>query len=811
MIQKINSTFVLNTEKTTYAFRVMETGQLEHLYYGAKIRSMEGHETAGILVERHAFQPGTNVILNPDHDTFTLNDICQELSGSGRGDTGEAAIELIFPDGCQTIDWIYDKFEIQDGRHDLEGKTLPGAHVLEEKQRLEENEKKTVAGVQTLNIYLKAKNENVTALLQYFVWEDSNVITRKLYLKNTGEQPVEIRKAMSGQLDFADHDFRLSSFHGAWTREMEKADMLLTPGGYRGGSRTGNSSADTNPFFMLARPSATEDTGLVYGMNLIYSGSHEEAISVNIFGKTRVLWGIQREGFTYRLDGGRIFEAPEAVMTVSKNGYNGMSHNMHKFVRDHVLTGKWAKKERPVLLNSWEAAYFKISESKLLNLAEAASEVGVELFVMDDGWFGERNDDKHSLGDWDVNKKKLPHGIKGLADKVKKLGMSFGLWVEPEMVNVESKLYMEHPEWVLQHIAEDHAEGRNQRVLDLVNPEVQKWLIETMSKVFSSGDISYVKWDMNRNMSDIYSPYLKKEGRPQGETVLRYMQGLYACMAELTKRFPDILFEGCASGGNRFDLGILSYFPQIWGSDDTDAICRAEIQNGYSYGYPLSCVSAHVSSAPNHQTLRVTPLETRFDVAAFGSFGYELYLADASKDEKEKIKSQIETYKKYRSVFFQGDFYRGRSYQGNLSNGYELRGNLMEWTVISEDQRTAVCLILQKEQVPNMQQLRLYPKGLLENQKYHFTNIPQRVNLKMFGDLVNTVAPVHVKQDSMTHDLLAKFVKPDGETEDLYAYGDSMMENGIPLSPAYSGTGFNEKTRVFGDFTSRLYFIQATN
>ena len=488
-----------------------------------------------------------------------------------------------------------------------------------------------------------------------------------------------------------------------------------------------------------------------------------------------------------------------------------MSQRLHHFIREHIIRGTWQKKERPILLNSWEASYFDISEKKLLKLAKEAKEVGIELFVMDDGWFGERMDDSSSLGDWEANAKKLPGGLKGLSDKIRGLGLQFGIWVEPEMVNVKSKLYVAHPDWTIEIPGQPHSEGRNQRILDLGRREVQDYIIESMSKVFSSADISYVKWDMNRTFSDYYSTALPPER--QGEVAHRYVLGLYRCMKELTERFPEILFEGCAAGGNRFDLGILCYFPQIWGSDDTDALCRAEIEENYSYGYPLSAVSAHVSACPNHQTLRNTPLETRFQVACFGSFGYECNLCDMKKEEKEAMKEQIALYKKWRKVLQHGTFYRGRSFYDGTQSGMggsvlaDEAGNQMEWTCVSEDGTKAVGMLMQKLVVPNMQQQTYYPKGLLPDVRYHFYNRKLKYNIKEFGDLVNTVSPVHIKQDSLTHQVLSKLVKMDGETEDFHAYGDTLMYGGVHVSPAFGGTGYNDKVRHYPDFASRLYFM----
>lgn len=418
------------------------------------------------------------------------------------------------------------------------------------------------------------------------------------------------------------------------------------------------------------------------------------------------------------------------------------------------------------------------------------------MFVVDDGWFGRRNDDTSSLGDWVPNTKKLPGGLSRLAKKITDLGLSFGIWVEPEMVSVDSDLYRKHPDWTIEIPGKPHAEGRNQRILDLGRREVQEYIIASMTKVFSSAPVSYVKWDMNRTFSDYYSQSLP--AAQQGEVAHRYVLGLYRCMEELTRRFPEILFEGCAAGGNRFDPGILCYFPQIWGSDDTDACCRADIQTNYSYGYPLSTVSAHVSACPNHQTLRRTPLTTRFAVAAFAVLGYECNFCDCTREELEEIRAQIALYRKWRSVLQQGTFYRGRTFAD---------GNLTEWTCVSEDQTQAVGMLMQKLAEPNTQFHAYYPKGLAKEKRYHFTNRALTYSILEFGDLVNTVAPVHIRPDSVTHHLLAKFVKMDGEKEDFCAYGDALMYGGVHLHPAFGGTGYDENVRYFPDFASRLYLM----
>lgn len=794
MITVENQLFSLHTRHTSYLFRVMETGHLEHLYYGRKI-----HPAIDGLMEQHAFAPGNTNIYDSEHLQFSLEDACLEMSSFGKGDIREPFVELTLSDGSETSDFLFEKFEQGTGKEEFE--TLPGSYD-------ESGE------VEWLGVTLRDKNSGVILELHYYVYEDCDVITRSAKLINESGDVVKLNRLMSLQLDLEPSDYVFITFHGAWAREMGRTDVRLVPGKYVNASYTGTSSSRDNPFVMLGKEHTTEDAGECFGFNLIYSGNHYEAAEVGSFGKVRIVSGINPQSFCFTLESGESFEAPEAVMTYASDGYNAMSQNMHRFVREHIVRGTWKKKERPVLLNSWEAAYFDINERKLLSLAKAGKEAGIELFVMDDGWFAKRDNDTRSLGDWQPNPKKLPGGLKGIADKIKAIGMDFGIWVEPEMVNVDSDLYRSHPDWVIEIPGKAHSEGRNQRIFDLIRKDVQDHIIEEMGRVFSSADISYVKWDMNRTFSDYFSQSIRPER--QGEVAHRYVMGLYRCMRELTKRFPDILFEGCAAGGNRFDLGMLCYFPQIWASDDTDALCRAEIQTGYSYGYPMSVISAHVSGCPNHQTLRTTPLETRFAVAAFGLLGYECNFCDLKKEESEAIKAQIILYKKWRSVLQQGIFYRGRSFTGNgRENAFGKNSvlwnddsNVTEWTCVSPDQSKAVGFVMQKLVVPNTQFGYYKPQGLCEEKKYHFYNRSLKYNVKEFGDLVNTVSPVHIRQDSIAHNLVAKFVKMDGEKENITAYGDTLMYGGVKLKPAFSGNGYNENVRYFQDFGARMYFME---
>lgn len=777
MIRKLSNTFVLDTENTTYCFKLLPTGQLEHLYYGGKI-DIDSEEEAEALVEKHAFAPGNTNIYDQEHPEYSLEDMRLEMSSYGKSDIREPFIDIEFADGCLSTDFVYESSTVTEGKKPLA--TMPSSY--------EDN-----GIVDELTIVLREKEYGLKLELHYSVFENRDVISRYSKLFNSGDSAINLVRLMSNQVDFETNEYILTTFNGGWAREMNRNDFTVTAGKHVNYSYTGSSSSRANPFVMLSKESTSEDYGDCYGFNLVYSGNHYEAVEVNTFGKTRFVQGINPQSFKFTLEPGDEFEAPEAVMTYSDKGYNGMSQRMHEFVRQCIVRGVWKDKVRPVLLNSWEAAYFDINESRLLKLAKAGKEVGIEFFVMDDGWFGERNDDKSSLGDWYVNKKKLPNGVDGLCKKINDLGLDFGLWVEPEMVNVNSNLYRQHPDWVMEIPGKHHTEGRNQRILDFANPEVVDYMTRQMASVFSSANIKYIKWDMNRIFSDYYSQYLSADR--QGETAHRYILGLYKMMKDLTEQFPEILFEGCAAGGNRFDLGILSFFPQIWASDDTDALYRVNGMTGYSYGYPMSTVSAHVSACPNHQTLRTTPLTTRFNVAAFGVCGYECNLCDMKKEDLEEIAQQIQTYKNWRETLQFGSFYRGRN------------DNVHEWTCVSKDKERAVGMIMQELVQPNSQFEQYTPKGLDAKTKYDFSNRDLRYNIKNFGDLVNTAAPIHVKPDSLVHNVLAKFVTMPGEKEEYTARGSVLM-GGVKLHQSFAATGYSDKTRYFQDFGSRIYFME---
>ncbi len=795
MITVKDSCMFLHTNNTTYSFGVMPTGHLEHFYYGKRISGSDStglHTVDAGLREQNEFVCGNSIAYDKTHSGICLEDKALEFSGYGNGNINEPSIEMQYADGSITNDFVYVSYTIVKGKKKLQ--TLPSANGNKD-------------NCEQLIITLKEKEHEVYVYLTYSVYEDTDIIVKSAIVENKMKESATLLRLMSNQLDFCEGKFVFHTFNGSWATEMHHNTTPLSGSRLVNSTYVGTSSNRANPFTMLATPQTSENFGDCYGLNLVYSGNHYTSVEQSSYGKVRLVSGINPQSFSWNLKPNSQFEAPEAVLTYSADGFNGMSKNMHKFVRQFIVRGTWQYKERPILLNSWEACYFNINEKKLLTLAKAGAKVGIELFVMDDGWFGHRDDDTSSLGDWDVNKKKLPGGIERLAQKVNNLGMDFGIWVEPEMVNEDSECYKKHTNWVIANPNRTQSLGRNQMILDLCNPEVQQYIIDEMTKVFSSGNISYVKWDMNRIISDSYSQYLNPE--QQGEFFHRYYIGLYHVLNTLMSNFPDILFEGCASGGNRFDLGMLCYFPQIWGSDDTDAHERVQIQLGYSYGYPQNTVTAHVSSCPNHQTLRNTELESRFNVATFGNLGYEFNLSDLSATELDAIKEQVKTYKQWRKTLQFGQFYREKTdiMGTNLSCG-DIDGTI-SWTIVDQNKKNAVGFTYRALTRPNNFFMCYKAMGLEPQTQYHFYNKEFKRNIKEFGSLINMASPVHIKEGSVAQSVAEKFVKLGGDKEDAILYGDRLMNAGYKTKQAFGGNGFNDKTRIYKDFASRLYFMEA--
>lgn len=802
--------FILETKSTQYAMCVRPDGHLEHLYYGGRSQDGGDLNTVGLwdaARDRSLFETGNAIALDGG---LTLESMLQELSSTGKGDVSEPFVCMTHANGSTTCDFVYESYEIKTGRDELE--ELPcaverggvmsgsaGAADGQQSRQAVDGQTDTADGVTQLIITLWDKFYRQKLELIYVTWDDCDVITRSARLTNESENVERVDRLMSMQIDMRMYqEYDMIHFGGAWAREMHRSVHPVRQGRVAVSSSTGTSGSRANPFFMVAEHGSSEERGECYGFNLIYSGDHMESCEQNSYGRMRILSGINPESFTFVLEPGQTLQSPEAVMTYSDAGFGGVSSRMHAFVRRHIVRGCWADRERPVLLNSWEAAYFDINEKKLLKLAKEAKKCGIELFVMDDGWFGHRDDDTSSLGDWQENRSKLPGGVKQLADKINALGLEFGIWVEPEMVNEDSNLYRAHPEWAVRVPGQSHAEGRHQMLLDLTNKEVRDHIVEAMTKVFSSANISYVKWDMNRIMSDRYSQTLPPER--QGEFGHRYVLGLYDIMGRLTKRFPEILFEGCAAGGNRFDLGILCYMPQIWASDDTDARERLEIQTGYSYGYPMSVVSSHVSGCPNHQTLRVTPLETRFGVAAFGVLGYECNLCDMKKKDLEAIKEQVEFYKRHRRTLQFGEYHRMEN--GTVS---DLMRNVYQFMTVAQDGSEAVACYYEDQVIPNYTYKHLRTKGLDESAVYVMEGRNLQYSVKIMGDLINTVTPVHVKPDSLTQSAIDKVVKLPGEKECVKASGAVLNRVGVNLAPGFAGTGYNDQTALWTEHGLRLY------
>ena len=679
MITVENQLFSLHTRHTSYLFRVMETGHLEHLYYGRKI-----HPAIDGLMEQHAFAPGNTNIYDSGHPQFSLEDTCLEMSSLGKGDIREPFVELTLSDGSETSDFLFEKFEQGTGKEEFE--TLPGSYD-------ESGE------VEWLGVTLRDKNSGVILELHYYVYEDCDVITRSAKLINESGDVVKLNRLMSLQLDLEPSDYVFTTFHGAWAREMGRTDVRLVPGKYVNASYTGTSSSRDNPFVMLGKEHTTEDAGECFGFNLIYSGNHYEAAEVGSFGKVRIVSGINPQSFCFTLESGESFEAPEAVMTYASDGYNAMSQNMHRFVREHIVRGTWKKKERPVLLNSWEAAYFDFTGDTIVDLAKEAASLGIDMVVMDDGWFGKRNDDNSSLGDWQVNEKKLGGSLADLITRVHEQGVKFGIWIEPEMVNEDSDLYWAHPDWAIRIPGKKPVRSRNQLLLDFSRKEVRDCVFDQISAVLDQGKIDYVKWDMNRSMADVYAGNLSYD----------YVLGVYDFLEHLCSRYPDLLLEGCSGGGGRFDAGMLYYSPQIWCSDNTDAINRTRIQYGTSFFYPVSAMGAHVSAVPNHQTGRVTSFHTRGVTAMAGTFGYELNPALLSDEEKQQIREQIKTYKKYETLINEGTYWR-------LSDPFT--DEIAAWMFVSEQQDHALVSVVRLMAEANQATVYVRLRGLKPDTVY---------------------------------------------------------------------------------------------
>lgn len=771
MITVDNDIFRLDTAKTTYMFRKTKFGHLEHLYYGGRI---DPADAGGVVGQKRTIPVGSSVVYDDSDGLYSLDNMFLEWSDNGRGDYRVSPSELKMPDNSFVSDFVYASHRVCDGS--IAMKTLPSAY----------------GGDETLVIRLRDTVYDLFLELYYTVYSEADVITRRTVLINECGEPVVIRRLMSMMADLRDEGFKMLTLDGSWIKEANAHVRPVEYGVLVNSSVTGASSNRHNPGFILAERDADEDSGKVYGFNLVYSGNHFSCVEKSPMDIVRVQTGINPHCFEWELSAGEEFETPEAVMTFSGLGYNGMSRNMHRFVNEHIVCGAWKNRERPVLLNSWEAFFFDYNESRLLGLAKSAKELGIELFVLDDGWFSNRNDDRAGLGDYTVNTKKLPKGIKAFADKIRSLGLEFGLWFEPEMVNPDSELYRNHPEYAVKHPRRKPVLGRNQLVLDLCRKEVRDYIVQNVSAVLDEAEVSYVKWDMNRHIAENISECVKN----QGEFYHRYIMGLYDVLSRFFTPRSHILLESCSSGGNRFDLGMLCFSPQIWCSDNTDPVERLKIQGGLSYLYPPSTMGAHVSRSPHQQTLRKTPLAAGFHAAAFGCLGYELDLRRLTPEEKKDIAAQIEFYKKYRGVFQYGNFSR-------IKTG---KDNRVVWQTVSGDGNTALTGMFQTMAKPADSTDVLVVKGLNKG-RYRVKTRPQPMYIERFGALMKHVLPVDLNPDGAIMRMANRHYTLEGCVEE-YECSSEALASGIPLCDQFLGTGYNEKVRMMGDFGSDLYVTE---
>lgn len=681
------SSFILQTEKSTYIMQIQRQKFLSHVYWGGKILN-PNVEAMVKAAGRASFSATT------DGDSqFSLDAMPNEYPAYGNSDLRMPAYQVQLENGSRITDFAYEGYEIVKGKPTLKG--LPSVYA--------EGGEEAV----TLLITLKDALTGLKLILSYTVMKGFDAIFRSAHFLNEGKKSLKLLRALSMSMDFDSYDFDMITLSGSWARERHEVRRALVNGTQSIESRRGASGHSENPFMALVSKNAGEDRGEAYGFSLIYSGNFLASVEVDQYKTARVAMGINPFDFSWTLEPGEEFYTPEAVMVYSNAGIGEMSRTYHRLYRSRLARGKYKYAERPVVINNWEATYFDFNEEKLRELAKEAAALGIELLVLDDGWFGKRNSDTSSLGDWFVNEEKLPGGLKGLADAVKEEGMKFGLWFEPEMVSPDSRLYEAHPDWCL-HVPDRFRNlGRNQLILDFSREDVQEAIITMLSDILGSADISYVKWDMNRNITDIGSELLPADR--QMETAHRYILGVYRVMEEITAKFPQVLFESCSGGGGRFDPGILYYMPQNWTSDDTDAVERLKIQYGTSLVYPVSAMTAHVSAVPNHQTGRVTSLEFRGDVAMAGNFGYELDAAKLSGEEKETVKAQISAYKRLRKLIQYGDFYR-------LLSPFE--GNHTAWMFVSEDKKEAVVFFYRVLNTPNDALYRFSLAGLSEELAY---------------------------------------------------------------------------------------------
>lgn len=671
--------FTLTTAHTTYQMQADAQGYLLHLYYGVRTA---GEMDYLLNYGDRGFSGNPNSAGNDR--TYSLDALPQEYPSLGTGDFRNYALNIENADGSQCCNPVYITHEIAAGKYTLKG--LPFV-------RAEENE------AETLKIILEDPVTKVELHLLYGVLEKEDIITRSVIIKNAGKAPVTVKKAQSACLDFLHGDYDLIKFYGRHAMERNMERMPVSHESTRIGSRRGTSSHQYNPGVILAGKNTNEDSGSCYGMLFVYSGNFLVEAEKDQYDQTRIQMGLTDELFAYPLEAGAEFTAPEVILSYTNKGLSRLSQQYHHCIMNHICQGKYVHANRPVLINSWEAAYFDFTGDTIVELAKEAKALGIDMVVMDDGWFGKRNDDNSSLGDWYVNEEKLGGTLTKLIERVNAEGVKFGIWIEPEMVSEDSDLYREHPEWAITIPGRKPVRSRNQLVLDFSRKEVRDEIFKRICAVLDQGNVEYIKWDMNRSLADIYAPNVTYD----------YVLGVYDFLEKLTNRYPDILIEGCSGGGGRFDAGMLYYTPQIWCSDNTDAINRTRIQYGTSFFYPVAAMGSHVSAVPNHQTGRVTSMHTRGVAAMSGTFGYELNPALLNAKEKAEIRAQLAQYREYQELIREGDYYR-------LSNPFQ--DNFAAWMVVSDDRSKALVSVIRLTAEANPPAAYVTLKGMEEDAFY---------------------------------------------------------------------------------------------
>ena len=701
----------LQTENTTYQMGVSELGHLLHLYYGAKIKG----DMSCLLTYYDRGFSGNPYEAGSDR-TISMDALPQEYPCYGMGDYRSVAFNMRDEQGVFGVHLKYKEHHKTEGKYDIVG--LPAVYAKEEE-------------AYTVEVMLEDEEAKIEVILKYGVLPKLDVITRSVVVRNVGDTKRYISKVYSSTLDFLTGEFDLLHFHGRHNMERMMERVPVIHGNQSFGSKRGTSSHQHNPFFILAEKDTTEEFGSCYGMSFLYSGNFRFEVEKDQYNQTRIQMGLLDEMFDYELNPGEEFYAPEVAMAYSKEGLTQLSQIYHKLIRYHVCRGAYKETRRPILINNWEATYFDFNGEKIVNIARQASELGVEMLVLDDGWFGKRDDDNSGLGDWYVNEKKMNGTLAEVSNKVHEMGMKFGLWIEPEMVNEDSDLYRTHPDWAFIIPGRKPIRSRNQLVLDFSRKEVVDYIFNQIATVIDSAQIEYIKMDMNRSICDVYSAL---EGyQNYGKIMHQYVLGVYDFLERMLNRYSNILIEGCSGGGGRFDAGMLYYTPQIWCSDNTDAIERITIQHGTSFGYPISAVGSHVSAVPNHQTGRKTSIHTRSVVAMAGSFGYELDLNLISEEEKEAVKTQIESYKKYWNLIHNGEYYR-------LHNP-NIHTEMAAWNFVSEDKKEALVNVVSLTTHGNAPVHYVKCKGLDENKQYQLEETGEVYDGSM---LVNVGLPIPV-------------------------------------------------------------------